>query len=171
MKNNSLHEPLKTLPERGLALIEILGAVATLFAIALALVDITTVLSGYMENVSVCRAAARMASLGPPDAIEHGSPYARMAEVINNAASSNTGVIQIQKQFLMAEHIQGPLPAQSSGGTVNGEVTLITTVVIAPPVCTELFRMKPLTFLCKQSDPYLWTMSKAYLTSCHSEDQ
>lgn len=159
--------------ERGQVIIELLFGAAVLVPIALSIVDITFVISGYSLNASVCRQAVRVASMGPPDAIEHGTPYASMTAVINQAAST-TGAIQIQRKFLMAEHMQLPLPTRPFGGPVNGDISLITTVLINPPITAAMFHTKPLAFTYKQTYPYTWTMRETYLTrnsQANSEDQ
>ncbi len=116
---------------------------------------------GVALNDSVCRDAARAASLGPPDAINSGEPQ-RRAEAVVQKANKTTGAIRLDPNVTIKETLTGALPQAPYGGPVNGDVAVTTKVAVYPPFLLAACLNSPggaVTFTARQTFNYTWSMA------------
>ena len=127
--------------------------------VVLLCVDIATVYMGVTLNDSVCRDAARAASLGAPDGVTPGEPL-RRAEAVVKKANRTDGALRLDPKVLVAEKITAPLPQPPYGGPVKGEVTVTTKVHVFPPFLLSTFSSgQGLEFSTDQTFSYTWAMA------------
>lgn len=137
--------------------IELLAGLAILVPIVLILIDIGTICIGVTMNDSVCREAARAASIGPPNGITSGEPKRRAELVV--AKHIGAGAVKMDPTVTCTENMTGALPAAPYGGPVDGEVTVETTCNVFPPfLVSVVVGAGGIQFRARQTFPYTWIM-------------
>lgn len=136
---------------------ELVAGLAILIPIVLILIDIGTIMIGVNMNDSVCREAARAASIGPPDQIQSGEPKKRAELVV--AKHIGAGAVKMVPTVVMTESLNPPLPQAPYGGPVDGEVTIETTCNVFPPfLVSAVVGPGGVQFRARQTFPYTWIM-------------
>lgn len=145
---------------RGQSFVELAAGLLVVIPVVLLCIDIATIYLGVELNSSVCRDAARAASLGAPDAINNGEPK-RRAEGVVRKANKTDGAVRLDPNVQVTENInQGNLPVAPFGGPVEGDVTVETTVHVYPPFLLSCFAQQGgLKFTTNQTFAYTWMMA------------
>ena len=141
----------------GQSFTELATGLLVVIPIVLLCIDVATICMGVTLNDSVCRDAARAASLGAPNGITPGEPQ-RRAEGVVNKANKTTGAIRLDPAVTVTENIVS-LPLTNFGGPVKGEVTVFTTVHVFPPFLLSTFvgaMDKGIDFKTSQTFSYTW---------------
>lgn len=123
----------------GSGMIELSVGLAVCVPIVLICIDLGTIAFGAYLNDVVCREAARAAAAGPPAQKGAGTktvataetPYQRAVSVIKYHVPTNMP-IKVLEQPQVNETVRD-FPPPELGGAVDGDVTVETTVDIAPP--------------------------------------
>lgn len=143
---------------RGVSQVELACGLIFIIPVVLTCFDIGTLIVGVSLNNSVCRDAARAASTGAPDAIDHGRPQAR-AEAVVKRVYKTEGAVRLRPQVQFSETVREPKPKPPFGGPVDGEVTITTTVDIYPPfLVSAIVGAGGMPFSTSQTFPYTWVM-------------
>lgn len=126
--------------------------------IALFLVDLASLAIGVTSGDTICREAARAASIGDPNQCTN-----RAQRVIDQANATKGGFI---KQFsLVAAAPNGlvyPTNLGATGGQVQGSIAVDTSVAVAPPFILRNFAQTNLfTFKSHQSFPITYTLPQS----------
>ncbi len=144
---------------KGQSFVEMAAGLMVVIPIILLIIDCATIYMGVSLNDTVCRDAARAASLGPPDGIKSGEPK-RRAEAVVQKANKTTGSIQLEPTVKVTENIVGSLPQAPYGGPVKGDVTISTSVKVYPPFLLSLFAgPHGVDFTTEKNFSYTWTMA------------
>lgn len=144
---------------KGQSFVELAAGLAVVIPVILLIIDCATIYMGVQMNDSVCRDAARAASIGAPEAITAGEPQ-RRAEGVVRKANKTAGAIRLDDTVKVTEQITGDLPTAPYGGPVKGEVTVVTTVHVFPPFLISLFAGPGgVDFKAQESMPYTWSMA------------
>ena len=144
---------------KGQSFVELAAGLAVVIPVILLIIDCATIYMGVQLNDSVCRDAARAASIGAPDAITSGEPQ-RRAEGVVRKANKTAGAIRLDNAVQVSEQMSGDLPTPPYGGPVKGEVTVATTVHVFPPFLISLFTgPSGVDFRAQESMPYTWSMA------------
>lgn len=133
-----------------------MAGLAILIPIVLILIDIGTIVIGVTMNDSVCREAARAASIGPPNGVTPGEPKRRAELVV--AKHIGAGAVKMTPTVTVTENVTS-LPNAQYGGPVDGEVTIETTCNVFPPFLVSVV-VGPggVQFRARQTFPYTWIM-------------
>lgn len=146
---------------RGQSTIELVAGIIVIIPIVLFGLDAATLFMAQSLNSQVCRDAARAASNGPPSAIFPNSPKQR-AELVVRRTNKTEGAIRLNPEVTVTENLRQPLPTQPFGGVVDGEVTVETSVDVAPPFIIKNVVPKGLvTIKASQTFPFTWVMENA----------
>jgi hypothetical protein len=102
----------------------------------LALIDVYFVIMGYWWTVSHCRAAARAAAQGPPNAIAHDEPKRRALEYLNVSGADGNSTLHLTSCEVTdsLRSVSDP----TTGGAVSGSVTVNVQVEVVPPFLLKL---------------------------------
>lgn len=149
----------------GQSAIELIGGTIVIIPLVLFGIDCVTVYMGQNLNTQVCRDAARAASKGPPSAIFPNSPQQR-AELVVRRSQKTEGAIRLSPNVIVTENVRPPLPVMPFGGSVDGEVTVETTVDVYPPFLLHgVVRNGAVTIKAKQTFPFTWVMENQAATN------
>jgi Flp pilus assembly protein TadG len=146
---------------RGQSFVELTAGLLVVIPVILLCIDIATIYMGVELNSSVCRDAARAASLGAPDAINSGEPR-RRAEGVVRKANKTAGAVRLDPNVQVTENVNSTnLPTAPFGGPVEGDVTVATSVDIYPPFLLSCFTQQGggLKFTTNQTFAYTWSMA------------
>lgn len=143
----------------GQSFVEMAAGLMVVIPVLLLIIDCATLYMGSSLNDTVCRDAARAASLGAPDAIKSGEPK-RRAEAVVQKANRTEGSIRLDKNVEVSESLEGELPKEPYGGPVKGQVTVATTVHVFPPFLLSLFTgPHGVDFRNEHHFAYTWAMA------------
>ncbi len=118
--------------------------------------DLIIVVTGYLVNTSVCREAARAASIGAPNTIERGGPQRRANQSVQSAEMPRA-LITIVKVNVQEQSKSAP-DADVFGGVIDGQVTVRTTAKITPPFfLPAILGHKTIEVVSTQTFPFTWT--------------
>lgn len=151
--------------------VELVGALVCLTPVALALVDCGIIAAGAGINDTVCRDSTRAAASGPPSDLSTAaertvsagkSPYDRALSVVKRMYGTNLPA-KIRNSIEVHETITD-VPPPPTGGAINGEVSVKTTIDIYPPfligavmgnsgVCLTSKHSVPITYVVPNSSP------------------
>jgi hypothetical protein len=146
---------MKLKPRSASSLVEVLVGMALLIPLCLVGFDLIIVLAGYLVNASVCREAARAASIGAPNSIEKGGPQARALRAVKSAEIPR-GIVRIVKVDVN-EQIKPSPDADVFGGLIDGQVSVCTRAVITPPfLLPSVLRRRTVEVMSSQTYPYTW---------------
>ena len=150
----------------GQSLVELGAGLLIVIPVILVGIDLATLYMGVNLNDTVCRDAARAASVGAPDAITSGEPLRRAQGVVSRA-NATAGAIRMDPSSVKVTESINSLPKAPYGGPVNGQVTVTTSVNVYPPFLLSLMSQgQPQTFTTNKTFAYTWSMqSTATLTA------
>jgi hypothetical protein len=163
-----LHRDLRTRrANAGQSLSELAAALVVMTPILLAAIDGGTILMGAALNDSTCRDAARAAASGPPGDQSIGTravasdkaPYKRAVAVIQNVYNTNLPM-KIRDTLQISETVKDYPPANSGGGSLDGEVSVQTVIDVYPPFLIHLLVGEDgISLKTKHIVPYTYTIS------------
>ncbi len=151
----TLSRPRKRL---GQSIVELCAGIMVLVPIVLVLFDLTVIVLAVQLNDSTCREAARVGSLGDPDATACQN---RVLAVINRA---NKGGSSMLSNFTLVSCTNTVTAAQVAalspyGGPVTGTVTVVTQVDVKPFVVHLIYAGGPaIVFRSSQSYPFTFVV-------------
>lgn len=142
---------------RGQSIVELVAGVILIVPVVLLLIDLAALVLGVTSNDNLCREAARVASAGDPDQANQ-----RAQQVVAQANATKGGIIAQYVLDRAQANVIGTRPDGTTGGVVQGNVEVETTVVVAPPFLLnavnnrQAFQFKthqafPITFYVKQT--------------------
>jgi hypothetical protein len=102
----------------------------------LALIDLYFVIMGYWWTVSHCRAAARAAAQGPPNAIARDEPKRRALEYLNVSGADGNSTLKLTS-CEVTDSLRS-IADPTTGGAVSGTVTVNVIVEVVPPFLLKL---------------------------------
>ncbi len=144
LRHSSQSKPLvyqKRFRASGQSITELATALLVLVPIFLIVIDLGFIALGSTINDTVCRDACRAAASGPPSSetlaasrwVSAGqSPYERAVAVIRKHSPSNFP-IKVDDQPEITESVSDVPPAEV-GGAIEGDISVKTTVTVAPLV-------------------------------------
>ncbi len=130
----------KVRKKKGQGAAELVGAIVCLVPVILVVIDLGVVAIGAGINDAVCRDAARAAASGPPSELTLAenrvvtagkAPHERAMSVIKRLYATN--VPAKLRDTIEAEESVRDIPPAPTGGAVDGEVSIKTTIDIYPP--------------------------------------
>lgn len=146
--------------------VELVGALVCLLPVGLFLIDLGVVAIGAGINDAVCRDAARAAASGPPSALTLGdnrviapgqSPYLRAQSVIKKVYA--TSMPAKMRDSIEAIETVRDVPPAETGGAIDGEVSIKTTIDIYPPfIVGKIVGDSGVTLTSKHSVPITYVM-------------
>ena len=151
----------------GQSLSELVGALAVMTPLILISIDLLSVCVGLAINDSTCRDAARAAAAGPPGDQTIGTrtvnsaktPYIRAKAVVKNVYQSNLPM-KIRDTLQVVETVKDYPPADRGGGSLDGEVSVETTIDIYPPFFVHaLVGPSGVTLKTKHVVPFTYTIA------------
>lgn len=146
--------------------VELVGALVCLIPVGLVLIDLGVVAIGAGINDAVCRDAARAAASGPPSALTLAdnrviapgqSPYLRAQSVIKKVYA--TSMPAKMRDSIEAIETVRDVPPAETGGAIDGEVSIKTTIDIYPPfIVGKIVGDSGVTLTSKHSVPITYVM-------------
>jgi hypothetical protein len=137
------------------ALAEFLTGLAFLIPVVLGVVDLSILFESVACNSNVCWEVAKAISSGPPRVLAKDIQNRVIENTIRNAKHS--AFFQVRPLAIVSEKLHHPL--STSGGPVDGEVTVETTVDVHPPfVIGRFVGIDGISFKSKQSLPYTYVV-------------
>lgn len=145
-----------SISNKGQGIVELVAGIIVVVPIVLLLVDLGSLVIGVTSGDNVCREAARLASIGDPSQVQQ-----RAQQVINEANASKGGIIvNYTLNQAAAQNVQ--IPPAASGGVVQGNVSVDSSITVAPPFILKAMagngsfvfsshQSFPITFTIKQS--------------------
>jgi hypothetical protein len=122
--------------QKGYSLVEMVAAAALLVPIFLALIDLYFLIMGYWWTISHCRAAARAAAQGPPNVLAREEPRRRAMEYLNVSGADGSPTLKLI-ECEVTEQVRS-VADPTTGGAVNGTVTVEIQVEVTPPFLLKL---------------------------------
>jgi len=152
----------------GSGLVELCAALIFGVPLVLAATDLGVIALGAYTNDCVCRDAARAAASGAPAATTapatqeisaNESPYDRAVAVIDNHLPTKLP-IKVSDQPQLSENLNY-IPTPDVGGSVDGSVSVKTSVVILPPfILAQYFGPGGLTLTSRHTDSYTYVVPR-----------
>lgn len=153
---------------RGQSLVELCAGLIVGVPLILAGVDLGFIALGASINDSVCRDAARAAASGPP-AVQSTSvnrtvmpgqaPYQRVLSVIQKHSPTNLPLKVLNKAEIV-ESVRD-LPSTTTGGAVDGDIAVKTTVSITPPFVLRAYCPTGIELCSKHLMPFTYVVMPA----------
>jgi hypothetical protein len=150
----------------GQSLVELVAGLAVCLPVFLAIVDMGYIAIGASANDSVCREAAQAAASGPPSTTV--APSTRALSAGQSGYDIAVSVIKIhQPTRVPAKVSEQPevseqltdVPPPDQGGSVDGEISVTTTVVITPPFLVgAYFGKNGLSLTSKHVAPFTYVV-------------
>jgi len=122
--------------KNGYSLVEMVSVSVLIVPLFLALIDLYFVIMGYWWTVAHCRAAARAAAQGPPNALSQGEPKRRALEYLNVSGADGNSTLHLT-DCQVTDSLRS-VPDLTAGGAVSGTVTVNVTVEVVPPFLLKL---------------------------------
>lgn len=151
---------------QGQGIVELVVALVCLVPVGLVLIDLGFVAIGAGMNDAACRDAARAAASGAPSELTTAdnrtissdkSPYLRAQSVIKKIYATNVPA-KIRQNIEAVESVKDVPPAES-GGAVDGEVSVKTTVDVYPPfIVGKIVGDGGIALSSKHSVPFTYVM-------------
>jgi hypothetical protein len=152
----------------GSGLVELCTALIFGIPLLLASTDLGVIALGAYTNDCVCRDAARAAAAGAPAATTapaahqispNDPPYDRAVAVINDHLPTALP-IKVSDQPELSETLNY-LPTPDVGGSVDGAVSVKTSVVVLPPfILAQYFGAGGLTLTSRHTDSYTYVVPR-----------
>lgn len=153
---------------RGQSLVELCAGLIVGVPLILAGIDMGFIALGASINDSVCRDAARAAASGPPSAqstaanrkVSPGqTPYQRVLSVIRKHSPTNLPLKVLDKAEIV-ESVRD-LPSATTGGAVDGDIAVKTTVSITPPFILRAYCPTGIELCSKHLMPFTYVVMPA----------
>jgi hypothetical protein len=134
----------------------------------LAGIDMGFIALGASINDGVCRDAARAAASGPPALQSTGenrkvfpgqTPYVRVLSVIRKHSPSNLP-LKVLERAEIVESVRD-LPSTTTGGAVDGDIAVKTTVSITPPFILRAYCPAGIELCSKHLMPFTYVVMPA----------
>jgi len=149
-------------------MIEMIGALIVCVPIVLSVIDLGFIAMGASANDSVCREAADAAASGPPST--NVAPSTNQLSAGKSGYDLAVSVIKVhQPTNVPAKVSETPdvtesltdVPPPEQGGSVDGEISVTTTVVITPPfLIGAYFGKNGLSLTSKHVVPFTYIVPK-----------
>lgn len=157
---------MKSRSNRAQSLLELVTGLIVAIPILLALLDCGILVVGAAAADNLCRDAARAAASGPPGLMlsgdrtvsGSGEPVKRAKSVINRIYRLNIPVKVRDDQLEVKESLQNPLPTDGMGGSINGSVSVTSTVEVYPPFILGVVRQSAIPMKSHHSFPYTYVV-------------
>ena len=170
MKSRTASAPLKTdrRRARGQSLVELCAGLVVGVPLILAGIDMGFIALGASINDSVCRDAARAAASGPPSSQSTSAnrkvtpgqtPYQRVQAVIRKHSPSHLP-LKVLDQADIVETVRD-LPSTITGGAVDGDIAVKTTVSITPPFILRAYCPTGIELCSKHLMPFTYVVMPA----------
>lgn len=119
---------------------ELAAGIAVAIPVFLAVIDLGFIAMGASTNDSVCREAAEAAASGPPStmtapsshALSQGQSGYDLAVSVIKVHQPTKLPAKVSEQPVVSEQLVD-VPPPEQGGSIDGDVSVTTTVVIRPP--------------------------------------
>jgi hypothetical protein len=150
----------------GQSLTELFAGLMVIIPVILFCVDVGTLFLGVSVNSTACRDAARAASTGKPGVMTSGThtlnsgtqPYDRALAVLKKGFSTG-GAVRLSDNITVTETLRSPIPTAPFGGPVDGEVTVLSKITVAPPfLISAVVGKEGVTFQTSQTFPYTYQL-------------
>jgi len=150
---------------RGQSLTELLAGLMVVIPVVLFCVDVGTLYLGVSVNSTACRDAARAASTGKPGVMTSGThtlnsgtqPYDRALAVLKKGFKT-AGAVRLSDDITVTETLRSPIPSAPYGGPIDGEVTVLSKITVAPPFLISAVVGKGVEFQTSQTFPYTYQL-------------
>lgn len=121
-------------------MVELIAGLVVCIPIFLSVVDLGFIAMGAAANDSVCREASASAAAGPPSTdktpstnqLSAGSSGYDLAVSVIKVHQPTKLPAKVSEQPVVVEQLKD-VPAPEQGGSVDGEISVTTTVKITPP--------------------------------------
>jgi hypothetical protein len=152
---------------RGQSLAELSAALVLMTPLVLATIDGLSICVGAAINDTTCRDAARAAASGPPAETTLGTrtvasgqaPYKRARAVVEKVYQTNLPM-KIREVISVKETVKDYPPATMGGGSLDGEVSVETTIDIYPPFLVKsIVGPSGISLKTKHIVPYTYTIA------------
>lgn len=152
-------------PMRGQSLVELVVGMAIAIPVLLAGIDMGFIALGATINDNVCRHAVRAAASGPPSApfpgtarqVQPGqSPHQRVLAVIRKHSPTNLPLKVLDRPEI-TETLR-EMPSTTTGGAVDGDIFVKTTVSITPPFILRAYCPTGIELSSKHVLPYTYVV-------------
>lgn len=152
--------------DKGQSLVELCASLVVCVPIILACIDASYIAMGASINDTICRDAARAAASGKPQVVNPSrhaigpaqDSFLRAAAVIKAHNPSNLP-IKVNEQPLVFETVRD-IPPSNTGGAVDGEVEVKTTVLIMPPFLVNALLPSGVNLSSTHSIPYTYSVKQ-----------
>lgn len=150
----------------GQSLTELFAGLMVVIPVVLFCVDVGTLFLGVSVNSTACRDAARAASTGKPGVMSSGTrdlssgtqPYDRAIAVLKKGFKTS-GAVQLSDDIKVTETLRSPVPTAPFGGPVDGEVTVLSKITVAPPfLISAVVGPGGVQFQTSQTFPYTYQL-------------
>ncbi len=158
---------------RGQSMVELAAGLCICIPVFLAFIDLGFIAMGASTNDSVCREAAESAASGPPST--NSAPSTRVLSAGQSGYDLAVAVIKVhQPTKLPAKVSEEPnvseqlidVPPPEQGGSVDGEISVTTTVVITPPfLLGAYFGKNGISLSSKHVAPFTYVVPKVVTDS------
>ncbi len=152
----------------GQSMVELAAGLIVCVPVFLAVIDLGFIAMGASANDSVCREAAEAAASGPPSTT--AAPSTRQLSAGQSGYDLAVSVIKVhQPTKVPAKVSEQPdvteiltdVPPPEQGGSVDGEISVMTTVVITPPfIIGAYFGKDGLSLSSKHVAPFTYVIPK-----------
>jgi hypothetical protein len=149
-------------------MVELAAGLIVCVPVFLAVIDLGFIAMGASANDSVCREAAEAAASGPPSTT--AAPSTRQLSAGQSGYDLAVSVIKVhQPTKVPAKVSEQPdvteiltdVPPPEQGGSVDGEISVMTTVVITPPfIIGAYFGKDGLSLSSKHVAPFTYVIPK-----------
>jgi hypothetical protein len=143
--------------QKGYSLVEMIAMAIVIVPLFLALIDLYFVILGYWWTVSHCRAAARAAAQGPPNALARDEPLRRALLYMNVSGADGNSTLRLT-DCNVTDSLRS-IPDLTTGGAVSGTVTVNVTVEVIPPFLLKMgVPGQKFVVNSSQSSPYTYVL-------------
>ncbi len=152
----------------GQSMVELAAGLIVCVPVFLSVIDLGFIAMGASANDSVCREAAEAAASGPPSTT--AAPSTRQLSAGQSGYDLAVSVIKVhQPTNVPAKVSEQPnvtemltdIPPPEQGGSVDGEIAVMTTVVITPPfIIGAYFGKDGLSLSSKHVAPFTYVIPK-----------
>lgn len=155
--------------QSGQSMVELAAGLIICIPILLSIIDLGFIAMGAAANDSVCKEAASAAASGPPSTsrapskndLSAGQPGYDLAVSTIKVHQPTRMPAKVSEQPVVSEQLNDVPPAEQ-GGSVDGEVSVTTTVVINPPFLVGAYYGKQgVSLTSKHVAPFTYVVPKA----------
>ncbi len=152
--------------QRAQSMAELAAGLAVAFPVLLCVIDLGYIAMGASSNDSVCREAAAAAASGPPSTttapsthtLNAGQSGYDLAVSVIKVHQPTKLPAQVSEQPTVSEQLND-VPPPEQGGSVDGEISVTTTVLIKPPfLLGAYFGSNGVTLSSKHVAPFTYVV-------------